>query len=464
MNKKIKTLIVLFVLVALIPIGYKQYLDKTLIAKINDLNNQGFMVTKIKDDSSLLTTAQSYKVVISNPDSIYDHYLKNIFDASQKELAKKALSTLNDSEFTIDLNILNFPVSHKDALSIYLTSLPPKAVSSSKSNTIVKEIELFLKNKGLGEIVDTNAFGKATSMRMKNIDKKFDAKKGSLEIVLKDYIVNLSRFDLKNYNYAFKTLNKRFKIQIEAKDKTNIDLQYNNLKCNTDRKNLYNYDTYCNVDDLNFLLSQYGKDINLKLNDIFVSSKSALMAENISYKFRYKIKEIALHQTLRYGRKLDLKIDNFLYSGTLSGLSKDTMEQISKLSYDKNSLLKKEYLDIIQKVLNKGLTLKIDNLSIDSLVVNAGKKPIAFGQIKTSLTINLEKNSIDLSRKRVNPLTLIRYIDIEAKISLDKKDYEFLKSFDRRGKIDNIVKFQGNKAIFDIEFNKGKLTINGQKP
>ena len=238
MNKRIKILIFLAIIVALIPLGYKQYIDKTIISKINSLNDKGFAVSKQKDTGGYLSVVQSYKLVISNPDTIYDAFLSKLFNPGQEMMIKKVLSSFNGSEIRVDLNILNFPTSHQDAIKIYLTSLPPNLMLKGKSDQLLQQISRFLKDKGVGESISINALGKMTFVKLKNIDKQFDIKKDNIEIKLKDYVANVKRFDLYHDNYAFKTTNKLFDFKVVSNTSNKFSLGYKNLKCSMDRKDI----------------------------------------------------------------------------------------------------------------------------------------------------------------------------------------------------------------------------------
>ncbi len=465
MNKKIKILIFIVIIVGLIPLGYKQFLNNTVVKKITDLNDQGFMVTQQKDDSTYLTTMKTYKIVISNPDTIYQNFLSTFFNNSQKDIVKKFLNTINGGEITAEINILNFPVSHKDAINIYFTALPPKA-TSSKPNLFLNQIKDFLKNRGLGESISTNAFGKIESVRLKNIDKKFDAKKGDVELRVKDYISKFSKTDFKNYNYAFLTTNTLFDFTLNTNESKGFSTGYKNLKCDATRENLYNYSMSCNVKNFHFDMKKYSKNQTLKLNNILLSTKSALMGDSINYVFKYRIKGIDFNMASKYGKNVSTKIDNFVYSGSVKGINKNIFDELSKISYNSNKyILKQNYLKILQSLLNNGFVFQVDHFDVGSVTVNSGSKPITFGQITTKVKLEILKNNLDLS-KRFNPLSIVRYLNLNADITLTKKDFDFIKSLDRRGKMSkifNLAKEKGDKVQYKIIFKEGKLTVNDKK-
>ncbi len=465
MNKNIKILFFIVVIVILTPLSYKQYINNIVVKKIADLNNQGLMITQQKDNSTFLTTSKVYKIVVSNPSTLYKNFLSQFFNNSQKDMVKKILNSTNGSEITIDLNILNFPVTHKNAIGIYLTSLPPKIVSSSKPNPSLEQVKLFLKNKGFGIIVNANAFGKIKSITLKNIDKKFDNKKDNIVIQIKDYVTNFSKINFQNYDYAFVTTNSLFNFDFNHSTSKYLNIGYKNLKYNTDRENFYNYTMSCSLKNFHFNSERYLKKQALKLDNIIISTKSALFADNVNYLFKYKVKDINFDVTSRYGKNITTNINNFLFSGSIKGLNKDILKDISEISYTNKYLFKQKYLQISQSILNNGLEFQINHFDADSIFINQGKQLISFGKISTKLKLNILKNNIDLS-KRFNPILLIKYINIHAKINITKKDFNFIKSLDKRGKMGKFFKLakkQGDNVIFDIGFSNGQLAINNQK-
>ncbi len=464
MNKKIKVLIFLAIIVALIPLGYKQYIDKTIISKINSLNNKGFAISKQKDTSGYLSVVQSYKLVISNPDTIYDVFLSKLFNPGQEMMIKKVLSSFNGSEMRVDLNILNFPTSHQDAIKIYLTSLPPNLMLRGKSDQLLQQISKFLKDKGVGESISINALGKMTSIKLKNIDKQFDIKNDNIEIKLKDYLTSIKRFDLYHDNYAFKTTNKLFNFKVVSNASNKFSIGYKNLKCSVDRKDIYNYNVLCNLDKF-YLKSKKYKEQTLVLDDIFGSSSSSLEKNSINYTFKYKIKDINFNLSSKY-KKGGVSVKNLVYKGSISGIDKKLVDEIGKLSYiNSKPNLNGKYRSIIQKILNHGFVFDITKLGTSSIEALINKKTTSIGAVKMDMNLKLNKNDIRFFNK-TKPIKILKYITMRVNIHMKKKDYEFLNSLDKRkraGRISKLVKYQGDDAVFVIKFSNGKLSINDKR-
>jgi len=146
MNNKIKAFAVIVAVILLIPFGYKHYVGKKVINEINSLNEKGFLVTLKSDESNFLSTKLTYKAIVSNPQKIYKEFFSKFLNNSNYSPLNKLFSSLNGSELTIDINILNFPVNHENAINIFLTSLPAKARNLQKKELFLQEVSTFLSN------------------------------------------------------------------------------------------------------------------------------------------------------------------------------------------------------------------------------------------------------------------------------------------------------------------------------
>jgi len=466
MDKKIKFLFATILIIAAIPFAYKQYLQKTILARINSLQEKGFSIQKIEDKSSYLSTMQSYKVILSDPKAFYEKSLATFFNPSQKKLMLQLLDSFTGSELSIDLNILNFPVTHKNAVGIYFTALPPKVSASARdSKEMLKQIDSFLSKKGFGEIIDIDALGKVKYIRLKDIDELFSENGEKVGIKIKDYVIKVSKFDIKNYNYSLLTTNPLFEVTIEPKNSLDIKAGYKELKCNNDRENFYNTQGACSVKNFYFDIASKQETLKTSFNNIALFAKSFLKANDLYYSFRYKIADIDIKQS-KYAKNSSIKIDDLVYEGELEGIKKETIEKFSKIRYNQNQIaMQKEYRKLFQEVLNNGFIFKINTLKLAHIDIQSNLQNISLGPIKTNLTLTLLKNNLSL-QQRVNPLMLLSYLTVDSKIVLTKQDYGyFSKMLGSRvmHKISKLAKQQGDSVIFDISFSNGKLYINGTK-
>ena len=463
MNNKIKALIIIVAVVLLVPFGYKQYVGKKVINEINSLNEKGFLVTLKSDESNFLSTKLTYKAIVSNPKKIYKEFFAKLLNVSQYSPLNKLFSSLNGSELTIDINILNFPVNHENAISIYLTSLPAKAQNLQKKELFLQEVSTFLKNRGFGESLDINALGKVTKIKFKNIDQQFDNKKSTVHLNVENYITDIQKLDFQKESYTFTTMLKAFGFAALDKRGRGVEFFSKNLKCSVDRDDLFNYSTACTVKKVGLKNKKYKQNAFL-IDDISLSSISKSTNNLVSYKFKYKIKDISIQQISFYkNRKIDLS--NFKYAGSINGIDKNLIKKFSTIIYSGNNLKRsKEFKQTVLKLLNEGFDFNIDEFGIGQISVKAGNKTFNFGKIKVNAELKVLKNNLNAAMKP-KIFDLLKYVTLNAKIEILKKDFKLLQKYDRRGKMNllsKLAKISGDKMIFEIVLKDKKLTINGK--
>jgi len=463
-NMKIKALVAIILLAVLIPFGYRQYINKAVISQVDKLSDKGFMVVKQSNDSGFLSTKQSYKLIISDPQKIYSEFFAHLFSNAQAQIVEKFIDLLNGGELTLDVNILNFPVDHQKALGIYFTKLPTKLVAKQKQDIFLRELSLFLKNRGFGETVNLNAMGKITSVNFKDIDKKFDGNYNSIKVEVKKYKTLIKRVELSKSNYALTVKNQYFDFKTEDKKQRGSDLNWKNLKCDIDRKDLFNYSTICSADDFSLKSKRY-KTSKLTLSKIFFSGVSKDINNTLYYSYKHKIKNINLQVQSAF-RKNSFGANNFVYQGTLEGVNKDLIKKLSNIAYTGPSYINNRQIrNIFLQIINDGLRFKIDRLSVDSLNITGKNKKLSFGKIKIDLDLKVLKNKISF-KNRGQLFYLLKSIKLKSSIKLSEKDFDTLLKVGRSRRaflLQKLAKHEAGNVVFDIKYENAHLTVNNQK-
>ncbi len=461
MNSKIKTVTIGLLIIFFIPFLYKQIVIKNIITRIDSLSNNGFTVTKLKDNNGYLSTKQSYKIVISNPNAIYNKYVKNLPNNINKNIFKKILTLLNNSKFDIDIDMLNLPIQHKNAINIYLISLPSKIKTTQ--NNWTKFISNFLKNKKLGENINLGSFGSVTSLKLKNIDQNFSDNNISTNLKIHGLAFDIKRSDFAHDNYAFTNINKLFNFQFTQNNLETFDLKYKNLKCNIDRKDFFTNSIACSMTNLTFYDKSYDSK-KLILNNILSKSNTMLKNNKFKYQYQYKISNIILNNISKYSGTQNFNIKNFIYKGNIEGIDKDYIKELSNMSYQTPQYqLINQYANIGKNILNKGFSFNINDLEVSSIRFDNKNTKINLGQIKATMNLTILPNNINIFQ-RYQALKILSYIKMNSKIELSKKDFLFLVGLSKQNqKIKQFVKYDGNKAIFNISFKNKKLFINNKQ-
>jgi len=461
MNNKIKTIIIGLLIILFIPFLYKQLVIKSIITKVDSLSHNGFTVTKIKDNSGYLSTKKSYKIIVSNPNAIYNKYVKNLPNNINKNIFKKILNSLNTSEFDIDIDMLNLPIEHKNAINIYLTSLPAKIETTPNNGT--KFISNFLKNKKLGENINLGSFGGITSLKLKNIDQTFSDNSISTNLKIYGLAFDIKKSDFAHYNYAFTNINKLFNFQLTQNNFETFGLKYEKLKCNIDRKDFFTNNATCSIANLVFNNKSYNSK-KLTLDNILLKSNTMLKDNKFKYQYQYQISNIIWSNVSKYSGTQNINLKNFIYKGDIEGINKDYIKKLSNMSYQVPQYqLINQYANIGKNILNKGFSFNINDFEVSSIHFDNKNTKINLGQIKATMNLTILPNDINIFQ-RYQALKILSYIKINSKIELSKKDFLFLVGLSKENqKIKQFVKYDGNKAIFNISFKNKKLFVNNKQ-
>ncbi len=461
MNSKMKTIIIGLLIIFFIPFLYKQFVIKNIITRVDSLSNNGFTVTKLKDNSGYLSTKKSYKIIVSNPNLIYNKYVKNLPNNINKNIFKKILTSLNTSKFEIDINMLNLPIEHKNAINIYLTSLPTK--TKTVQNNWTKLISNFLKNKKLGENINLGSFGNITSLKLKNIDQNFSNNNISTNLKINNLAFDIKRSDFAHYNYAFTNINKLFNFQLTQNNLETFGLEYGNLKCNIDRKDFFTNNIACSIANLTFYDKSYNSK-KLTLDNILSKSNTMLKNNKFKYQYQYQISNIIWRNVSKYYGTQNINLKNFIYKGNIEGIDKDYIKKLSNMSYQTPQYqLINQYANIGKNILNKGFSFNINDFEVSSVHFDSKNTKINLGQIKVTINLTILPNDINIFQ-RYQALKILSYIKMNGKIELSKKDFLFLVGLSKQNqKIKQFVKYDGNKAIFNISFKNKKLFVNNKQ-
>jgi len=113
---------------------------------------------------------------------------------------------------------------------------------------------------------------------------------------------------------------------------------------------------------------------------------------------------------------------------------------------------------IFKKVLNSGASIYLKPVSIDSARTNN----FDYHKMNLAATATLAKNNLD-TRNPMMQVALLQYLHLDAKIVFDKNDLSAISknlSPTVAMMIAMYVKYDGDKAVFEIKFENGHLMVN----
>jgi hypothetical protein len=114
------------------------------------------------------------------------------------------------------------------------------------------------------------------------------------------------------------------------------------------------------------------------------------------------------------------------------------------------------------KVVNNGLSLAFSPLGIDSVSFDAMGQKMSYGKIDFDLDATLAKNTIKFDNPMA-AMTLLSFLQADGKLVLSKADLDKMsQQFPPQmiGMIMMFAKYEGDKAVFVLKFEKGHLLVN----
>ena len=121
--------------------------------------------------------------------------------------------------------------------------------------------------------------------------------------------------------------------------------------------------------------------------------------------------------------------------------------------------------DIVGHVIHTGAQAAIAPLRIGGVTLISGKQKEAYAPTELRLKAHLKPNTIDV-RRSTAPMMMLGYLDLSGRWVLKKRDFQQLLthvSTQIRIMAMIFVRYEGDKAIFDLMFDHGHLRINGKQ-
>ena len=121
--------------------------------------------------------------------------------------------------------------------------------------------------------------------------------------------------------------------------------------------------------------------------------------------------------------------------------------------------------EVVGHVIHTGAQAAIAPLRIGGVTLISGKQKEAYAPTELRLKARLKPNTIDV-RRSTAPMMMLGYLDLSGRWVLKKRDFQQLLthvSTQIRIMATIFVRYEGDKAIFDLTFDHGHLRINGKQ-
>ena len=203
--------------------------------------------------------------------------------------------------------------------------------------------------------------------------------------------------------------------------------------------------------------------------DGYQGEAKMMFGKTVNYQSKAIIKHIAVKEENRTAPLFDLKGFRFGYAiKDMVNFIPDFMEfaaMLNQKQQQEQPLSKAEEEKIAAigySIVNHGLGLSLSPVGIDSISVDGLGQQISYGKMDLDLDATLAKNDIKLD----NPMAammLLSFLQADGKLVLNKADLEKMSNQFPPQMIAMVLmyaKYEGDKAIFELKFEKGHLLVN----
>jgi len=419
-----------------ITIGSTQIVEQMkqeINSEVTQLQKVGFNIKdrEVKEKKEHFTVAFDDSKKITN-------YLKG----ENLDINNRDVEFLKGGEFGIDIEYL--PTA-KDAIAveIYPTKLPLSMYKElgKENNKTIKNIEQMIKDKLFLVHLNINKLSNAFDGYIKDIDKdgfisrgfKFDGKidnnevtnvKQSLELISysmgKELDMNIS---------AFKT-----DISNITNDSISVDYNIKSIRFKSEE----NQSILLIADNIDGILSS--------------DTKKGLYSEQSDFNI----------SSIKYteNRKETL-FQDFQLSTAVKNINEKALKKLQNFSSEKldDKETTKELTDILKKITTADSSIEISNIAIKSITTN--------GQKIDGFSINaFGKINRDFDWKQVdkNPMALLNLLNAKINIEASNDIVGMMASNPNMMMIMMLIQpmDKNGKKVFNIEFNKGSLKVNGK--
>ena len=147
------------------PMVYNSQINKFIAQEQNNLKAQQIELKQIKNNDSFFNAKREYIVTIKNISNIIKSAYPNINNYDLQNLEEM----LDNTKFLVTLNMLKFPIYHKDAIKIDLDSLNNTLTKEMSNSETGKQLLEAIKSRIFEVILDINSL-KISKAKLKDID------------------------------------------------------------------------------------------------------------------------------------------------------------------------------------------------------------------------------------------------------------------------------------------------------
>lgn len=454
MKKILVMLFVIALLAAAVPIIGNKLVENALSEKIELLSANGIEVKHTISDNSYIKTKKHYEFLLRDSNK----FLAYINQDSYSEIPSYLHDIIDGILLGADVTYSNIPFMNAITVDAYPMALPLKMMDEIQKEDagFYAYINAFFLKKGILYHIEHDIVSKDFSGYIKDIDEHYSLKDGTnLTIVLSGM----------NYNgigdlIAPNILNSKIDIiSLKAlKDLVEVKFDLTEFSSASEFESKSRYSSSVNLGNIGLAIkgddnvSLYSKNIKMSIASDTQESFGQIYLQS-------SFKEMGI-QT----KEFNAKMHDFNYDISLGGLDKDALEELQDIMIQaKNTPSNSFELQIREsfiKLLSRGVTLGIDDLSFKNLLLNDAKD---LNGVSIHSQIFFKEDPALANKLLYTPALLIQNLDTDIRIKISRAIVNKInESTPMAAPILEYAKEDGENLVFEILFRKGELLINGR--
>lgn len=446
----------IIITVSLLPIMGNKLADKTLNERIEILRANGVELSNSTTDASYFTTKKHYEFLVKDANKLVQ-YLNQYSD---NQLPPYVNALIDGVLIGTDLEYSNFPISDALSVDIYPLSLSTGMMQDLKSEDIkfYRYVKNLLESKGVLYHINYNINNLDFHGYIKDIQEEYvlkDSSKVTLALSNVLYQGNGELIAPKSLSSLIGAIDFNVK-----KGDEEFTIHMKNFTSSSAFESESTYMSGGKIEQFNFAIKGRAENnLRIEVNDIHLNISSNTQGEKAEFYAKTSLKDLLVET-----EGSSLKGSDFNYDVSLSEIDKVSLEKlrvlISRSKANASTQSEEEIRNSSIDLLSKGLRLSIADVSLSEIQINQQKQIEGFS-FKVKLDV---KEDADLQKKLdISPEIVIKNVDMNASLSFSKELFKIINQ-----EIPMVVfanayaKEVGENIIFDIQLNRGELSVNNQ--
>ena len=413
---------------------------------------QGFDIAE-KDGVFMLKAKDEQKVRTFLFDK-FTAMLPQSYSSSLTPLKKEFLRTKDITLAGLEFDMKVVETDEGAKLEVVLTKLP---------HELQNELERSPKAKWFKDILDKGTFAYTLSM-----DKTGKINGIALKDIVEHIEIDKTVIDAKATGIWAKfigDINGKFKLEeavkiisVNVKERDNFfGFTINNIEGKVDQKTPYDQVASSSIERITFDLEKYKRLTKFLMTGIALNSKTEDDNGFINSSVDISSHKVDFKVTKNGAVDASIIVEDFKFALTGKHISKEAAVALQTASSDIRQLQ-----PAIQKMLKTGLSLDIDAFDIKKLAFSSPFMKLEVKDFSFKLHAQLKENSLDMNMG--SPMQYIPFIKVNARLALNKADLASIVAMQpMAGMLAGMKKIEGELAVFELAFENGQVTVNGNQ-